>query len=178
VRGVKRFAVMVVVVALAGCGGSEETPAERAAAPAPCEPAAVKRTPFPIGGERTPWVEGEPRGSGLTAVLAYWPPRWKDVTRARVVTGGTMPEGWNAKTMWIFVGAENRDRGGPELVIEGRNLTGEGTWRDTFAAISYEGQQGAPSYASIVDLPSPGCWRLTLTSGDLHGTVDLQAVAP
>jgi hypothetical protein len=60
-------------------------------------------------------------------------------------------------------------------VVEGRNLTGKGTFRDTFAAISYEGQEGAPSYASIIDLPTPGCWRLTLTTGDLRAHVDVSA---
>jgi hypothetical protein len=48
--------------------------------------------------------------------------------------------------------------------------------RQTFAEIWYEGQNGAPSYASIIDLPSPGCWRLTLTTGDLKATIDLRAV--
>jgi hypothetical protein len=45
-----------------------------------------------------------------------------------------------------------RDRAGDELVIEGRNLDRRGEWRETFGAISYEGQDGAPSYASILDL--------------------------
>ena len=61
--------------------------------------------------------------------------------------------------------------------MEGHNLDGPGTFHETFAAISYEGQKGAPSFASIVELPTPGCWRLTLwTTGDLRGTVDVLAV--
>ena len=68
-------------------------------------------------------------GRSLTAVLAYWPERWRDVTHARVVTGGLMPQGWSTKTMWIFLGPDNRGRGGPELVIEARDLTGAGASR-------------------------------------------------
>jgi hypothetical protein len=45
-----------------------------------------------------------------------------------------------------------------------------------FAGIGYEGSGGAPSYASIIDVPKPGCWRLTLTTGKVTATVDLRAV--
>jgi hypothetical protein len=43
-------------------------------------------------------------------------------------------------------------------------------------AISYSGQNGAPSYASIVDVPTAGCWRLRLSTGTLRASVVLQAV--
>ena len=61
-------------------------------------------------------------------------------------------------------------------MIEGENLDGRGTFRETFAAISYAGQEGAPAYATGLDLPTPGCWRLRLTTGDLRASVDDQAV--
>ena len=57
------------------------------------------------------------------------------------------------------------------------HLDGPGTFRETFSAISYAGQEGAPSYASILDLDRPGCWRLTLTTGELRAHVDIRAVA-
>ena len=68
------------------------------------------------------------------------------------------------------------DRAGGELVIEGENLDRRGRFRETFSAISYAGQEGAPSWASSLDLPTPGCWRLRLSSGELRAFVDIQAV--
>ena len=35
-----------------------------------------------------------------------------------------------------------------ELVIEGRNLDGPRRFSETFSVVSYEGREGAPSYAS------------------------------
>jgi hypothetical protein len=55
-------------------------------------------------------------------------------------------------------------------------MDGPGSFSDTFAGIGYEGSDGAPSYASIIDVPKPGCWRLTLTTGKVKATVDLRAV--
>jgi hypothetical protein len=80
--------------------------------------------------------------------------------------------------MFAFYGRKARNRGGDRLVLVGYNLDGAGTVRDSFAAIGYEGQRGAPSYAAILDLPEPGCWRLTVSTADLRGTVDIHALAP
>jgi hypothetical protein len=56
------------------------------------------------------------------------------------------------------------------------NLDRPGKFRETFSAISYTGQEGAPSWASSLDLPTPGCWRLRLSSGELRAFVDIRAV--
>jgi hypothetical protein len=185
----KRLAVALVLVA-AGCGGSPEAP-KRAAAPtvapaepvatAPCRPPRVNHTPYPGGDERmfgTPWIEGSPGEVELVGLLWYWPPEWQGVRRARVFTGGVAPAGYSAKVLWAFLSPSVGDRAGSELVIEAENLDGPGRWRDTFSAISYEGQEGAPSYASSIDLPRPGCWRLRLTTGSLRAFVDIRAVPP
>jgi hypothetical protein len=165
------------MLALAGCGGSsaEPKPPEPAAV-ASCDPPRVNRTPYPGGDERMstiPWIRGE---HGLVGLLWYWPEEWDDVDRAEVFTGGVAPAGYSAKVLWAFLDPSARDRAGAELVIEARRLDGPGRWRETFGAISYEGQEGAPSYASILDLGRPGCWRLTLTTGDLRAHVDIRAV--
>jgi hypothetical protein len=174
---VKRLAVLALLV-LAGCG-SEAAPPDRAAAPAGCASPRVHHSPYPGGDESLsgiPWLRGEPRSAGLVALLWYWREDWGRSPDARIFTGGVAPEGYNAKTMWVFLAPQARDRAGSELVIEARNLDAPGKWRETFGAISYAGQEGAPSYASIIDLPSPGCWRLTLRTGSLEAHVDLQAV--
>jgi hypothetical protein len=174
----KRIA-LVALIALAGCGESKPAAAPKPVAEAPCRPPQVLYTPYPGGDERMariPWLRGSPRELGLVGLLWYWPEKWRHLRRARVFTGGVAPQGYSAKVLWAFLAPAAFDRAGGELLIEGRNLDGPGTFRETFAAISYEGQEGAPSYASILDLGRPGCWRLTLTTGDLRAVVDIQAV--
>lgn len=63
-----------------------------------------------------------------------------------------------------------------QLAVEGRRLDGAGTFRQAFAAISDEGQDGAPSYASIIDVPELGCSRLNLSTGNLRAPVVFRAV--
>ena len=178
---------LAAVLLFAGCGGggpATAPPADRAAAasltPSGCRPARVHHRPYAGGDERLhgiPWVRGEPRSHGLVGLFWYWNhDRWGKSRTAWIFTGGTAPEGYNAKVLWAFLAPAARNEAGDELVIEGQNMDAPGTFRDTFAAISYEGQEGAPSYASIIDLPSPGCWRLTLRTGQLTAHVDLQAV--
>ena len=181
----KRLALLFVLLA-AGCGGSDAqpqrsgTPAAKpaeAVATSACNTPRVRYTPYPGGDESMkslPWIQA--REHELVGLLWYWPENWHDIDRARVFTGGVAPAGYNAKVLWAFLAPSARDRGGQELVIEGRNLDGPGRWRDTFSAIGYSGQGGAPSYASILDLPTPGCWRLRLSTGELRATVDVLAV--
>jgi hypothetical protein len=68
-----------------------------------------------------------------------------------------------------------KGHGGGEVLVEGRRLDGPGRFEARFSAIGYAGQEGAPSYASIIDVPRPGCWRLTLSTGKLKADVDVRA---
>jgi hypothetical protein len=61
-------------------------------------------------------------------------------------------------------------------VVEGRRLDGPGRFEDSFAAIGYAGARGAPSFASTIDVPEPGCWRLNVSTRSLRAYVDFQAV--
>jgi hypothetical protein len=58
------------------------------------------------------------------------------------------------------------------LRIAGRQLDGNGSFSERWTAA------GGRQFPSIVDVPSAGCWRLTLTSGRIRRTVVLQAVEP
>jgi hypothetical protein len=78
--------------------------------------------------------------------------------------------------LWVFLGAAAAGRAGDQLRLVGRRMDGPGRFTDSFAGVGYEGSDGAPSYASIIDIPRPGCWRLTLTSGSLRATVDMRAI--
>jgi hypothetical protein len=147
----------------------------------PCNPPRVQYTPHPGHGDglsQIPWIRAEPRASGLVALLWYWPQEWQreHLRETRIFTGGVAPAGYNVKVMWVFLSHSAVGRAGSELVVDGRRLDGPGRFKDSFAAIGYAGQREAPSYASIIVVPEPGCWRLNLSSGALRAHADFRAV--
>ena len=147
-----------------------------------CTAAAVHYTPYPGGDrrlDRIPWISAGPAAKGLVGLLWYWPESWRKqrLRRAQIFTHGQAPAGYSTKVLWAWTGPAARDRGGALLVVSGRRLDGPGSFRQEFSAIGYEGQDGAPSYASIVDVPKPGCWRLTLATTGLRAEVVVRAVS-
>jgi hypothetical protein len=169
--------VFCAVALVAGCGGGDRNPT--AARGEPCSPATVHYESYPGHGkglDGLPWIAAEPSGPGLVGLLSYWPPGWKDVRAARIWTGGVAPQGYNLKMLWVFTAPSARSAADTELRVVGRRMDGPGSFHDTFAGIGYEGSDGAPSYASIIDVPRPGCWRLTLTTGSVKASVDVRAV--
>jgi hypothetical protein len=58
------------------------------------------------------------------------------------------------------------------LRIAGRRLDGDGSFGERWTAA------GGRQFPSIVDVPSAGCWSLTLTTGRIRRTVVLEAVDP
>ena len=174
------FAGSLVVIA-----ATPSVPTVEHAIPA-CRSAEVHYTHYPGSGQglgSLPWIAGEPASQGLVGLLWYWPEAWRasNVLQARIYAGGLSPGAQgtphNMKVLWVFVApAAKRDLTAGKLVIKGRRLDGPGKSWQQFTAIGYTGQNGQPSYASIVDLPTPGCWRLSLTAGGLHATTTLQAL--
>jgi hypothetical protein len=125
-----------------------------------------------------PWLRGQPDGSGLVLALAYWPEAWRRERRrgALIYTGTEMPQGSSTKALWAFLRPTQRNRGSGMVTMRGRRLDAPGHFTQRFYEISYEGQNGAPSYASTIDVPKPGCWRLTATTAKLRGSVVLRAL--
>jgi hypothetical protein len=148
-----------------------------------CAAPPVHPAPYPShapGLGRLPWVEGTPASLGLVGLIWYWPRSWNNVHTARIYTHGTSPGGHgpSMKILWAFLSARaKRAYRGGDLVVRGQRLDGPGTTRQRFTSIGYQGQNGAPSFASIIDLPTAGCWRLRLTAGPLRATVDFLAVS-
>jgi len=168
-----------MIVFVGGAGASVEAGVHT---PAGCSPARVQYAPHPrIDGtlSRLPWVRGKPLGVGLVGLLWYWSTEWRQqgVRTARIFTGGQAPAGYSTKILWSFMGRSALGGGGPRLLVRGSRLDATATFSQEFAAISFTGERG-PSFASIVDVPEPGCWRLDLSTGGLRGSVVLLAVAP
>jgi hypothetical protein len=145
----------------------------------PCATTPVHHTPYPgkapgLGG--LPWVAGGADSNGMVALLWYWPTRWSG-DEGRIFTRGHAPGKVNTKVLWAFLGPQApKLDAGDDLVVRGRRLDGRGSFRSEFAPIGYAGQENAPSWASIVVVPTPGCWRITATAGKLRGAVTLRAI--
>jgi hypothetical protein len=101
-----------------------------------------------------PWVAPEPRSAGLVGHLFYYSAlRWgrSRVRDFRIYSGGSAPSGrLRMKILWS---APERLEG-RTLVVRGTRLGRPGRFVRTLAV--------GPS---IVNVPSPGCWRLTLKAG-------------
>jgi hypothetical protein len=136
--------------------------------------ARVHRERNPLLGTLNPgrWVAGSPRTSGLVGFLFGG-----EVVDGRlaVYTGGVNPgTRTNEKILWLV---SKRKRVGPRLAISGRkDGSTTVTYRRRLAAV---GSVDPPAYQypSILDLPVPGCWKLTLRTGKVSATVSVLAQA-
>lgn len=116
------------------------------------------------------WVAGSPPRSGLIGVLFGG-----EVVNGRlaVYAGGVNPgTRGNEKILWIV---SRRKRTGSRLAISGRKDGSTAvTYRRRFA-VTGSAQVPGPNYPSIIDLPVPGCWKLTLRTGKVSATVSVLA---
>jgi hypothetical protein len=101
-----------------------------------------------------PWVAPEPRGAGLVGHLFYYSAlRWgrSRVRDFRIYSGGTAPGGrLRMKILW----SAPEPLAGRTLVVRGTRLGRPAHFVRTLAV--------GPS---IVNVPRPGCWKLTLRTG-------------
>lgn len=111
-----------------------------------------------------PWIAALPKSSQIVGFLFYVRPHATG-DGAAMRTHGTMPDGGNTKILWI-VKTHSIHR---TLTIAGKNLTGEGTMHQSVRASS-------GGYPSIIDIPVPGCWQLTLRNGEIKGKVTLRVI--
>lgn len=150
-----------------------------AAAGARCDPALVHYNHYPGQGfAQTPWLEASSLSQGLVGLLFYWPDEWRNqgIVAAQVYAGGHSPANVNMKILWRFLAPKARTAEGALLTVKGTRLDAYGKSWQRFSPISYSGRGRAPSFASIINLPAAGCWRLDLTAGTLHGSAIVRAI--
>jgi hypothetical protein len=180
VRATTRIVMAGMIAALLSSVGREPTASAGLAAAAACSPARVQYTQHPrVDAElgRLPWIQTKPARIGLVGLIWYWPTEWRQarVRPARIFPGGMAPAGYSTKILWTFIPRSGWAAAGARLAVRGVRLDAAGGFSQEFGGISFTGQRG-PAYASIVDVPEPGCWRLELSSGALHASVVLLAV--
>lgn len=103
-----------------------------------------------------PWVIAEPRSVGLVGHLFYYDAHnyWgkRHLSGWRIYTGGESPDKRvSMKILWT----------GPPRISNASSLVVRGTRSAPSAHFSRVVDVGP----SILKVPSPGCWRLTLTAG-------------
>ncbi len=166
---------------LAAVVAGSDAPAHPAAAVSAvatrCVATAIRTTPFSRPDLVViPWIAAMPAASGITAHLFYLRPgAHGDAVALRA--GGRMPNGDNTKVLWVIENPR-ADVLGP-LMIVGHNMTGRGVFRQIVPrALS------ATDFPSILTVPSPGCWRLQVTSksqtatgATVAGTIVMRVVA-
>ena len=175
-----------ILVALCGCIGpsqpQKQAPVVRTASsvapatqlkPEGALPSSCPATPVYQGGTGDisgiadiPWVQAQPISSGIRGYLFYaHSATTKSGTYRFLHTGGGYPDGSATKILWIV---DSPQASGP-LQIDGTNMSVPG--KNFHQIIAGEGE-----IPSIVVVPSAGCWRLHIISGNANGALILWVV--
>ncbi len=148
-----------------------------------CPATHVHREALPRSGDLShlAWVQATPRRAGIVGVLFGTEPKFVDVPNPvfTLYAHGRSPTGYATKILWII---RNSHAGG-RVDVRGRQLDGRAVFFDRFSEVSDASPHPAAGheYASIIDLPAAGCWRLTVDSSTdrrVRGTLVVRAVAP
>ena len=152
---------LLLTVLVSGCTSRD---AATGPSPAPQQPAAAEPTACGspvLTGPLPEWARGgfSFDGAGVPHVVG----RRGDI--AAILFGGTLsaPPAPDVSNKILWVSRPDRTPGAP-LVIDAR--------RDGTADVARREVGGGPG-PSTVDLPAPGCWRLTLTWSGHTDTMDL-----
>jgi hypothetical protein len=130
-----------------------------------CISAPVSYAGWPdVGAPHIPWIQAGP----VTGYLFYYgaPGPWKTQRdRVLITPGGGVADSYNTKILWHV-------RGGSSAVkLVGQRLDGIGRFSQRFPA-------SGGYFPSIVNVPTEGCWRVTVTSGKRVGRFAFVALIP
>lgn len=90
-----------------------------------------------------------------------------DNARAIIGTRGQAASGVATKILWWVQG-----KGSPTLTIVGKRTDAAGSFRQTIAGPTLGDNTTFPS---IVKVPAPGCWTLSVHSGSTSGSITFRA---
>jgi hypothetical protein len=131
----------------------------------PCAATPVRYAPLHgiAGAPRNlPWIVAKPKSAHIVGFLFFIPPGATGQD-ALMHVNGEGPNGNTDKVLWYIAHGQVART----LIITGKNLSSSGTMRQTFSGTSN-------GYPSILDMPTPGCWKLMIQSGKVKGNVTLQ----
>jgi hypothetical protein len=140
-----------------------------------CAATPVHGEPLPQSGSlsQLKWVQATPHKAGIVGMLwAFDPDISGDPPRLTLWAGGKAPgKGPSQKILWVI-----RNRGeAATIVVRGTQIGGTDTFVQRFNAVGAADPEGS-LYASIVNVPHAGCWRLDVSSGRVKGSLVVQVV--
>lgn len=117
---------------------------------------------------KIPWIATSASSSRGAGFLFYYGATMfrNRPERAIITTNGKVDALVGTKILWWI------QNGGSRLVVTGKQLDGTDSFRQDVPALA----PGAVSYPSIISVPTPGCWELTLVSGTVSATVVFRAI--
>ena len=129
-----------------------------------------EQAPKPRLSIRLPWIAAGRQGRKVIGHLFYYgePLRQQSGGRLTIYTGGELPGGGSTKILWIV-----RPLFSSQVIISGRQLDGPGTFEQWERSAS---SSTGTVFPSIVDVPSAGCWLLTVRNGRLAGRFAVTAI--
>lgn len=168
--------VSLIVVPLlftaAGCiGGSSSSSAGPTRPAVVCTPATVHYGSVPAAAREAgipsgvPWVEDST--ASVTGSLYYYTPILRRHAHAIIGTRGQAESGRVTKILWWVHG-----KGSPALTIVGNRTDAAGSFRPTITGPTLGDNTTFPS---IVTVPTPGCWTLSVHSGSTSGSITFRA---
>jgi hypothetical protein len=163
--------VATAVVASAGVIGAVLAPSpagalERQATACPATAVHYRNAKGPPRGVAgVPWVAST--NSAFRGYLFYWGgTRWLRTRPSKVQIFTTNAHvKVNPKVLWVAL-----RHAGASLSIRGTRLDDSG-----FFTADYPAAIGGGQFPSYISVPTSGCWRVTLRSANLHGTVTFRA---
>lgn len=166
--GVKRVRVLTVVATCAALlalafGGAGQSRVAGTCNSSAVQYRTVTRAPRGVGG--VPWIAST--NSAFRGYLFYWGGTrwgWTRPRSARIFTTNAHIN-INPKVLWVAL-----KRSGSMLAIRGVRLDAPGSFTAGYAAAI-----GGAQFPSYVSIPAAGCWRVTVRSGNLHGSVTFMA---
>jgi hypothetical protein len=170
---------LVLVYLVADGGGGAAVARSAVAASSRCDATLVHYKPYAgiqAGLAPYPWIASSPSSAGLVGHLFYYT-AVKAWMRARapglqIYSGGQTPNGRaSMKILWELLDGKQALM----LNLRGKRLDGSGSFAQSFSPAGPT-PTGPTQFPSIIDVPKPGCWRLTLTAGKAVTRVTVLAV--
>jgi hypothetical protein len=138
-----------------------------------CHPSPVHREAAPGSSLSVPYVRA--RGAQIHGFLFYFGiAELASETEAVLYTKGQAPGGAATKILWTVPAIGEAQ----PLQIVGKRRFGPGRFSMRIGpALGTPPIAGTVQYPSIVHVPQPGCWRVTLRSGSLLGQLEFRVKA-
>ncbi len=115
-----------------------------------------------------PWIAATPASSQIVGHLFYYGVpgvAWAEshMQGLRIYPGGVVPGSGGAQTKILWIDYRGRSKGA--MRVDGSRLDARGEFHQSFPSLG----------PTIIDIPSTGCWRVTLHTTTTTGKVTVLA---